>query len=78
MNRASSSMATVSVDGMAAITLTRDSYGLTIRNQLSGDTHVAFNLSGAGVTPLTVYSANGSRCPGCWPGPGAGTSTRPS
>lgn len=58
VNRASSSMATVSVDGMAAITLTRDSYGLTIRNQLSGDTHVAFNLSGAGVTPLTVYSAN--------------------
>jgi hypothetical protein len=54
----SSSVATVALDGAAAITLTRDSYGLTVRSTLSGDTHVAYQLAGTGSTPITVYSDN--------------------
>ncbi|MDO5290919.1 MAG: carbohydrate-binding domain-containing protein [Pseudomonadota bacterium] len=48
----------VALDGAAAITITRDSHGATVRSTLSGGTHIAYQLSGSGNTPLTVYSAN--------------------
>lgn len=48
----------VALDGAAAITITRDAYGATVRSTLDGGTHVAYQLSGSGSTPVTVYSAN--------------------
>lgn len=54
----SSTVTTVSLDGNAVITLTRDAYGLTIRSTLSADTHIAYQLQGSGTTPITLYSDN--------------------
>ncbi|MDO4903996.1 MAG: carbohydrate-binding domain-containing protein [Lautropia sp.] len=54
----SSTVTTVNLDGTAVITLTKDAYGVTIRSTLSGDTHVAYQLSGSGTTPITLYSDN--------------------
>ncbi|MFV0679722.1 carbohydrate-binding domain-containing protein [Ottowia sp.] len=58
VSNTSTSVVTVALDGAAAITLTRDSYGLTVRSTLSGGTHMAYQLTGTGSTPLTVYSDN--------------------
>ena len=58
VTRNSDSLTTISVDGKPAITLTRDTHGLTIRSTLAGNTHVAYQLSGSGKIPLTLYSDN--------------------
>lgn len=58
VTQTSDTVTTVALDGTAVITLTRDAYGVTIRSTLSGDTHVSYQLSGSGTTPLTVYSDN--------------------
>lgn len=58
VTQTSDTVTTVALDGTNVITLTKDAYGVTIRSTLSGDTHVSYQLSGSGTTPLTVYSDN--------------------
>lgn len=52
----SGSAATVALDGSAAVTISRDAYGLVIRSTAPAATPIALALSGAFAGGITVYS----------------------